>query len=433
MMNSRRLRVLAFSLCATFAALALNFGAMAADSPSAGPAGSKQISGISLVGAPIIVLDHLTDRLPDALPDSPATAWKNADGTVNLTIPHSENYRMQGPDLEHLTVDANKIFSSNLQAGDIVENHYNYWHWFLAPYTFDGETVYVLTHSEWYACVLVGDCDQGNNQINSWETSNNLLVSRDGGATWAVAGVDREHLVAALGDRWAPSKELKLRVYHEALNHSGLFAPSRLIKEGDYYYSIGFEIHRNFGRLNLETGEAPIDKYGYVLIRTKDVTHASGWEAWVGGSTFHPIAYRGDNFMTFLAQMNGSQLNSGLVQLIFDVNAQTYVAIFTLWGAPGSVYYMTTSSLATPSWSDAQIISGTATFQPDPRGPADNPCNTGFGPPNYVSDIDSSSAGMNFEFTGGAPWMFYVVNPVVCGGNNLDRDLYRVQLLISYK
>jgi hypothetical protein len=425
------LRVHRQTLCSILATLGLSFGAMAADSPTAKPASSRHISGISLVGGPIIVLDHLTDHLPDALPDSQATAWKNADGTVNLTIPWFENYRMQGPDLEHLTVDSNKIFSSENQASDTVESHYNYWHWFLAPYTLDGENIYVLTHTEWYACVLVGDCDQGNNQVNSWETSNNSFVSRDGGATWTANGVNGNQLIAAAGDHWTGSRELELRVYRRALNHSGLFLPSRLIKEGNYYYSIGDEIHRNFGLLNRQTGEAPIDEYGYVLIRTSDFTNPSGWEAWFGGSVFHSI--RRGHFKTFLPQVNGSELNASQVQLIYDVNAQTYIVIFTLWGTNGPVYYMTTNSLAAPSWSEPQVISGTATFQPDPRGPSNNPCNTGFGPWNYVSDIDSSSAGMNFEFTSGSPWMFYVVNPVICGGNNMDRDVYRVQLSISYQ
>jgi hypothetical protein len=411
--------------------LALGHAALCAGTPGAN-SGSTQISGITLVGGPVIVFDHLQAiSEPDALPDSQITGWKNADGTVNITIPHSENYRMRGPDLEHLKTDPHKIFSSIAQAGDIVEDHFNYYHWFLAPYTLDGQIIYVLTHTEWYACLLVGDCDQGNNQINSWETTNNSLVSTDGGATWALNGADQAHLVAAAGDHWTGTEELELRVYREALNHSGLFTPSRLVKEGDYYYSIGFEIHRNFNDLNMQTGEAPIDKYGYALIRTRDIAEPSGWEAWVSGDVFHPIEW-GD-FSVFLPEMNGSVMNASQPQIIFDVNAHTYIVIFTLWGANGPVYYMTSRSLAEPSWSDAQVITGTASFQPDPRGPAGNPCNTGFGPGNYVSDIDPNSSGMNFEFTSGSPWMFYVVNPAECGGNNLARDIYRVRLSISYQ
>lgn len=285
--------------------LSLSHNHLCAQIQPAKPAASRQITGISLVGRPVIVFDHLKAKPePDALPDAQITGWKNADGTVNITIPHSESYRMQGPDLLHLKTDPHKIFSSIAQAGDIVENHFNYYHWFLAPYTLDGQNIYVLTHTEWYACLLVGDCAQGNNQINSWATTNNSLVSTDGGASWALNGVDRAHLVAATGDHWTGTQELKLRVYRKALNHSGLFTPSRLIKEGDYYYSIGFELHRNFKDLNLQTGEAPIDKYGYALIRTKDVTKPSGWEAWVSnnasGGVFHPIE-KGD-FSVFLPQ-----------------------------------------------------------------------------------------------------------------------------------
>jgi len=40
---------------------------------------------------------------------------------------------------------------------------------------------------------------------------------------------------------------------------------------------------------------------------------------------------------------------------------------------------------------------------------------------------------MNFEFTSGTPWMFYAVDPSRCGGDNLARDLYRVQLSVTYK
>ena len=99
-------------------------------------------------------------------------------------------------------------------------------------------------------------------------------------------------------------EELKLRVYHEALDHSGLMTPSRLIKEGNYYYSIGFEIHRNSKDLDVQTGEAPIDKYGYMLVRTKNISEPQGWEAWVSGDVFDPIT-KGD-FNAFLPQSNGS-------------------------------------------------------------------------------------------------------------------------------
>src|SRR5258708_30407807 len=73
------------------------------DSSSARRDPSAQVSGISLVGQPVIVFDHLKDkREPFHLPDSPVTAWKNADGRVNLPLPHFAEYPLTRPPLEPL-------------------------------------------------------------------------------------------------------------------------------------------------------------------------------------------------------------------------------------------------------------------------------------------------------------------------------------------
>src|SRR5688572_32593022 len=67
-----------------------------------GPRQITGIAGIRVARQPMLVYDHLTDkREPNHIPDLPMTAWKEADGTVNLLVPHFQNYRMRGPDLEH--------------------------------------------------------------------------------------------------------------------------------------------------------------------------------------------------------------------------------------------------------------------------------------------------------------------------------------------
>ena len=59
------------------------------------------IAGIHVVAQPVLVFDHLVDKKePSHIPDLPTTAWKEANGTVNVTVPHFENYRLRGPDLE---------------------------------------------------------------------------------------------------------------------------------------------------------------------------------------------------------------------------------------------------------------------------------------------------------------------------------------------
>jgi len=105
--------------------------------------------------------------------------------------------------------------------------------------------------------------------------------------------------------------------------------------------------------------------------------------------------------------------------------------IHTLFGNnPGgnAVSYMTTKSLASPSWSQSTPILGTAQLITDPGGPVQ-----GFNGANYPSILDNASSGFNFEFTSGNPQLFWSTFPGQYGGNNLARDVYRVQLSITYQ
>ena len=125
------------------------------------PPGPKTIAQIRVVGQPVKVFDHTKDQQETLnIPDAQITAWKEANGTVNLMIPSAENYRMRGPDLEHLTIDTAKVFSSVQNAQQIPENLYDYNLWMMGPYSLDGTHFYTLTHSEWYACLLNDDCSQ---------------------------------------------------------------------------------------------------------------------------------------------------------------------------------------------------------------------------------------------------------------------------------
>jgi hypothetical protein len=397
------------------------------------PTGSPAIRQIQVIGQPVKVFDHARDQQePYNIPDSPTTAWKEANGTVNLLISHFEAYRMRGPDLEHLTMDPDKIYSSSDSASQVAEDAYNYHHWLMGPYSLDGQRFYSLAHSEWYACLLNGDCAQiGSNglgvTLNSWVNTLSSFTSADGGASWQLNVVNGNHVVANTGYHWTGSAALADRIYLHALNHSGMFSPTRVIKEGGSYYAIGFYQHRDFSQIDPAHGvyEAPIDRYGYALLRTNDITDPNGWQAWTSGSTWEPLANL--TFGTFLPQQNGSALNAGPPQIIFDTNAQCYILIHALFSGGSAVYYMTTKSLANPAWSQSTPILGTAQLVTDPGGPV-----VGFDDSNYPSILDTNSQGFSFEFTGGSPLLFYSTSPSQYGGDNLARDLYRVQLSITY-
>jgi len=248
--------------------------------------------------------------------------------------------------------------------------------------------------------------------------------------------VNGNHVVAGTAYYWTGSVALADKIYLQAQNFTGTFSPTRVIKEGNYYYAIVLYIHRDFTQINPSQGvyEAPIDKAGYTLIRTSDVTNPNGWQAWTGGGTYQPLSNQ--NIAVFLPQLNGPI--AAPPQIIFDTNAESYILIFTpysLTSCPGAigcgsnpVDYATTKSLANPSWSQPTPILGTAQLITDPGGPLQ-----GFNDGNYPSILDNASTGFNFEFTSGSPLLFWSTFPGQYGGNNLGRDVYRVQLSVTYQ
>lgn len=392
------------------------------------PPTGKTIATIQITGQPVLVFDHTKDQQqPLNIPDAQITAWKEADGTVNLMVPHYEAYRMRGPDLMHLTIDPKEIYSSTASGSEIPEDLYNYHHWLMGPYSLDGKTFYSLTHSEWYACLLNNDCDQSP-LVNGWENSINSMVSSDGGASWSLNEVNGNHVVAHRGFHWTGSTALANKIYLYALNHSGMFQPTRVIKEGTYYYAIAFYTHRDFTQVDPTKGmyQAPIDANGYALLRTDDVSNPNNWQVWAGGSTYQPVS--NGSIAVFLPLQNGVTLNAPPPQIIFDTVAQCYILIHTINGAgSNAVYFMTTKSLANPVWSDSNPIGGTSQLLTDPGGPQ-----YGFNDTNYPSILDNSSPGFNFEFTSGAPILFWSTFPAQYGGDNLARDIYQIQLSVTY-
>ena len=69
-------------------------------------AAAPPVTGIRIGGAPVLVFDHTRDKqAANNIPDGQIAAWKSRDGTINLTIPHFQNYRMRGPTLDRLEID----------------------------------------------------------------------------------------------------------------------------------------------------------------------------------------------------------------------------------------------------------------------------------------------------------------------------------------
>lgn len=444
-------------------ALLVNVACALAQGKSTGVVGAIQptfqraspITGIEISGAPTIVFNHTTDEQQiNNIPDAQVTAWKNKDGMVSLIVSSPEEYRMTGSSLHDVKIDPNEIYSSASNGLQIPENDFNYEHWFTAPYTLDGTTIYILSHSEWYACLLNGpppngDCwdDPGQTGIyffNSWVTTINSFVSRNGGTDWhANGGTGKDHVVLNLGYDWTGSEPLKRLSYHQYGDLTGMPSNTRIIKEGNYYYVVGTVTYRDTAAML--SGE--VTKQGLTIFRTTDVANPQGWEIWINGSTYGPIS--GANLGVFTLQPPDNPVGLAFGQIIFDLKSRQYVLIMAPFGignADQSSYYITTPSLADPQWSTPIAIKGSDKFRNVPAGSGpysgdyndpNSPyfhCNIGFNDASYLSLLDEASPGFNFEYTDGNLEAYYVFNPALCGDpSQSDRDIYRVNLKIHYE
>lgn len=397
--------------------------------PSAVPA----IRGISVVGPAVKFFDHTNKMEALNILDGAMKAWKSADGTVNLIMNSPEMYRLRGPDLRNLELDPNKVYSSYASGDKYPEDQYDFWHWFGGPYSLDeGHTFYTLTHSEWYPSVLAGGTMGPNGEgvnTNQFTVTTNLMSSSDGGTSWRLKTVNGNHVVAKEAFYWTGSRPSQLQTYLSASfsDSGGIDAQTAPIKEGDYYYVMGSYKHHDFTQVSATQPNAPIDRQGLIVMRSQDLTNPNNWEAWSGGSAWAPISNQ--TYKVFQSQFNGSNVNVWVNNLIYDRKAQTYIAVVTaisgdaVQSAP--VGYLTTTSLANPSFSDYTPIAGV--------GDALNP--DAFWP--YTTMIDPESSGYNFEYSeSGRPLLLWGNGGPLVNGHHLltnRDDLYYAQLSITYE
>jgi hypothetical protein len=254
------------------------------------------ITQIKVVGQSVKIFDHTQKLEADNISDGPVNAWREANGTVNLMLPHYEAYRLRGPNLLNLILDRNKIYSGAQSAGYIKEDLYNLLHWPMGPYSLDGRNFYSLAHHEWYGALL--DPSLGGiakwpgwaalaklGLQNSWVTSVTSMKSTDGGASWQINSVNGNHVVAKPGYYWTGSAALANRIYMKASNITGLQQITRILKEGSYYYAMGNLYQRDFTKVNPAAGlyqaEAPTSLFP--METTRHFTRSQAAQPWPRG------------------------------------------------------------------------------------------------------------------------------------------------------
>jgi hypothetical protein len=141
----------------------------------------------------------------------------------------------------------------------------------------ENNTVYALTHMEW-DCKNAETCPYyGYQPPLSFFSAVTLMVSTDGGGSWAHARPPPQHLVAAQPVRW--------NVSVGGGPNYGFRSPSGVVEARDgsgWFYATVSAGWDNAGDVVLG------QQSGTCMMRTRDLTDPAAWRAW-GGSTYDVV------------------------------------------------------------------------------------------------------------------------------------------------
>jgi hypothetical protein len=218
------------------------------------------------------VFDWDTMRCEDNFAaDSPARAWKDAAGTVHLTISSDNSFAMTGTSLNTVTPDCTHVLLPSEHNAD--PSTYDDAEWLHSPYTLDGTKVVALIHDEYHGWEHTGECStQGHPprpkpmslpggvfNPGCWYNAITYATSTDGGYTFTHATPPAQ-LVASVP-----------YTYVQGDNPYGYFSPSNIIKKSDGYFYVMFQAEA-YG----------LQQVGACEARTKNPSNPLSWRAWDG-------------------------------------------------------------------------------------------------------------------------------------------------------
>ena len=355
--------------------------------------------GMAIVGPVETVFDWSAERCAyEDIPDLPARAFRDADGTVQLISSHLLGRRWTGAELDQVTHDCTVVLGSDHQADPSLFNDNE---WLYAPYTEDGTTIWMLIHNEYHGWEHSADCPPPNH-FRCWYNAITLAVSHDGGLSYQDAAPPPDHLVASLPD-----------VYIANAGPYGVMSGTNIVKKDDDYYA--------FVRIDATNS----DHQRQCLMRTDDLSRPDSWRAWDGDE--FTIAWR-DPYQMDESERGGvpcaavSEPTLGIVSssLHYNTFLEQYVLLGEstvhrdgqdIWG----IIYATSTDLI--HWSNRYLL--TAAELPWTYQPGDD---------NFIlypSLLDPNSNSRNFETADEQAYVYFTRfnRP---GAEPLDRDLVRV-------
>jgi hypothetical protein len=371
---------------------------------------------VRAIGPAEVVFDYSTTACDSGdIPDTPARAFHDSTGRVQLIDSHALARRKIGPDLNSVRHQCGVILDSD---GNQDPSMFDDKEWLSSVYTLDGQTIYGFMSTEYQGWNNDESCAQWAGTIDQnkcWYNSIGLSVSQNGGASYSHAPAPT-HLVAASPYRYSPG-----------IGPLGIFDPSNIIQKDGYYYMM----------VRVEPHEA--QQLAACLLRTQTLGDPKSWRAWDGtgfGVRFinpyieeseppeaHVCAPVSPQTLRRPIQTASLTYSTYLGKYVLAGVSQEYDQAAARWN--GGFYYTLSSDLI--NWSAPKILmKGQLPWTHRCTDPDPNP----------VRDpalLDPTSSSRNFETIGRHPYLYFTRfnftywDATHCWAT-LDRDLLRIPI-----
>lgn len=361
---------------------------------------------LEVVGELEVVYDWTTDRCVDMdIPDLPARAFRDADGTVHLISTDPTARQFVGPTLDDVVKDCDPVFESAYDPDPAMWTDYE---WIASTWTPDGRTVYALAHNEYHGWER-GDCTDGNT-FPCWYNSITALVSTDGGASFGHLVDPPGHLVASVPHPYTPDTAA-----------IGMFSPSNIVQgPDDHWYAL------------VKRGAHPTGAQTVCLMRTDDLADPTAWRFWdrnaFDGVFVDPYADEVERTRDHVCPALAiDEIGAQMIEsLTWNTHLERWVLVGIsadqidgreVWG----FYYSFSHDLI--EWTHRELLLEVPLPWTVELPGADLSY-------LYPSLLDPASPSINFETTGETAYLYYTRNNE--GHASLDRDLVRVPVQFSF-
>jgi len=346
----------------------------------------------------------------DDIPDQPARAFREANGTINLVDTHHTGWRNTTPDLTTLNHRCSPLMMTSGNNSD--PSKYDDKEWIGSIWTPDGTTVHALVHEEYQGwrhssggyCIRSGETF--DERQTCWYNALTSMTSTNGGSTFTHP-TPPSHLVA--------SSPLR---YQAGIGPIGFFQPSNIVRADDGWHYFMSRVH---------DGTGP-QQTGTCLMRTRNVADPTSWRGWSGtGFTKRfpsPYVETLDPADHTCQPVQENRIATRSESLTWNTYFKKWMLVGSGLNADGvsgtGFYYHTSDDLI--NWSEAKLLM---------KGPLpwEHTCDG-----EVLRDpsvLDPESKTRNFDTVGQRPNLYFTRFHLTGCSWSLNRDLVRIPIEFS--